>query len=289
MMLIHEIIKETGLTKKAVIYYVEQGIVNPQTEENGYRNFTHKDVEILSKVYVLRKLALDISEIKEVLADKSGEILRKIVLLREIKEEAGKQKQQLLSRLADGQEYTIVSKELQQINNNETILEKLLFAFPGYYGRMLTLHFSQYLKEPIQTQDQQEAFDIIIDFLDNAPTIYFPKEVQEFIDEIQSIYTNEHLKKITEATRNHISNMDTFLQENKEQINEYLKYKESDEYKNHPVSKMADILKAFNETSGYYDVFIPAMKRLSTSYLSYSEQLKTASENFLNGLNEYEK
>lgn len=40
-------------------------------------------------------------------------------------------------------------------------------------------------------------------------------------------------------------------------------FKQSDEYKNLPVYKIQALLKEFNRTSGYYDIFIPAMKKLS--------------------------
>ena len=38
-MLIHEVSRCTQLTKKAVEYYVEKGLVVPEMQENGYRDF----------------------------------------------------------------------------------------------------------------------------------------------------------------------------------------------------------------------------------------------------------
>lgn len=40
-MLISEAAAKTGLTKKAIEYYEEQGLICPKISENGYRNF-HK-------------------------------------------------------------------------------------------------------------------------------------------------------------------------------------------------------------------------------------------------------
>jgi len=40
-------------------------------------------------------------------------------------------------------------------------------------------------------------------------------------------------------------------------------------------------LKAFNRTSGYYDIFIPALKQLSSSYTEYCRQMETANEKLL--------
>ena len=36
-MLINEVCKECNLTKKAVEYYTEQGLIQPRIKENGYR------------------------------------------------------------------------------------------------------------------------------------------------------------------------------------------------------------------------------------------------------------
>lgn len=55
-MLIHEVSNNTGLTKKAIEYYVEQGLVFPTILENGYRDFGVQDIDRLQKISILRKL-----------------------------------------------------------------------------------------------------------------------------------------------------------------------------------------------------------------------------------------
>ena len=66
-MLIHEIAKRCNITKKAVQYYVEQGLLSPGILKNGYREFTEEDASILKKIVLYRQLNLSISEIKIVL------------------------------------------------------------------------------------------------------------------------------------------------------------------------------------------------------------------------------
>ena len=39
-MLINEVCKECNLTKKAVEYYTEQGLIQPRITENGYRQLS---------------------------------------------------------------------------------------------------------------------------------------------------------------------------------------------------------------------------------------------------------
>ena len=62
-MLRSEIQKETGLTRKAIEYYKDKGLINPQKAENGYRDYSTKDLEILKKVFIFRKLGMSISDI----------------------------------------------------------------------------------------------------------------------------------------------------------------------------------------------------------------------------------
>ena len=63
-MLVNAVCKKCSLTKKAIEYYVEQGLVSPQIQENGYRVFSEEDVEKLKKVSILRNLGLPVSDIQ---------------------------------------------------------------------------------------------------------------------------------------------------------------------------------------------------------------------------------
>lgn len=81
--------------------------------------------------------------------------------------------------------------------------------------------------------------------------------------------------KIAKLTKKAI---EYYTSENKEVLEQYLAYKKSEEYKNSATYKFETILKEFNETSGYYDVFIPAMKKLSASYSEYCNQMEIANE-----------
>jgi DNA-binding transcriptional MerR regulator len=63
-MKISEAMKATGLTKKAIYYYEEEGLVSPQKDrENNYRRYSEDDVNKLIQISVLRKLDLPVSAI----------------------------------------------------------------------------------------------------------------------------------------------------------------------------------------------------------------------------------
>jgi hypothetical protein len=52
---------------------------------------------------------------------------------------------------------------------------------------------------------------------------------------------------------------------------------------------MMALLKTFYSTSGYYDVFLPALKELSSSYAQYHRQLEIANETILSQYPEMKK
>lgn len=83
-MLINEVGKITGLTKKAIEYYTLQGLVSPVVLENGYRDYDENDIERLNKVAVLRKLGISTDEIKTILSDESKNTLQTISVQKEL-------------------------------------------------------------------------------------------------------------------------------------------------------------------------------------------------------------
>ena len=66
-MLVKEACKECKLTKKAVEYYTEQGLIRPEIMENGYRQFSETDVLKLKRIAVLRGLGFSVPEIRTIL------------------------------------------------------------------------------------------------------------------------------------------------------------------------------------------------------------------------------
>lgn len=280
-MLISEASKIANLTKKAIEYYTEQKLVLPVILDNGYRDFSENDVERLKRISVLRKLGLNTEEIKAVLADETNNTLQKISVQKELNMQKEQVKKSILDNLSCSQSYAEINADLKAIEQRATVTEKLLEAFPGYYGRFICLHFARFLNEPITTTEQESAYAEIITFLDNVPSLNFPEELQSFLIESTKHISTENIRDMIEKTKQSIENPDKFLSENKEVLEQYLAYKQSEEFKNSPVFKIQTMLREFNSTSGYYNVFIPAMKKLSVSYMEYHEQMEIANERFL--------
>ncbi|WP_426350310.1 MerR family transcriptional regulator [Alloiococcus sp. CFN-8] len=288
-MLIKEAAKSSGLTKKAIEYYIEQELIAPKILCNGYREFEDKDIEALKKISVYRRLGLSIEEIKEVQRDLSGSALKKFTLKKELKVQREELKRSMLEELSRGKSYREMEDRLRSLEEGNAVIDRLLDLFPGYYGHFLSLHFARFLQEPISTEEQKAAYKEIIEFLDGIPALEFPPDLQEYFTESTKDFTSENIHDIMKETKKSIENTEDFLKENKEIIEAYHKYKQSQEYKDSPAYKIEKLLKDFNSTNGYNDIFIPAMKRLSPAYNDYYRQLEIANEKFLKSYPELEK
>lgn len=245
-MLINETSKITGLTKKAIEYYTEQKLIFPTVLDNGYRDFNEDDVECFKKISVLRKLDISIEEIKEVLADETCSALQKLSVKKELNMQREQIKKSILEKLSSGKNYTEISTELKAIEQSAPITEKLLNAFPGYYGRFICLHFARFLNEPIVTNKQKLAYQKIINFLDDVPSFNLPQELQDYLIEGTNHIGNEQITSMIENTKKSIENPEDFILNNKKMLEEYLAFKQSDEYKSSPAYKIQALLKEFN-------------------------------------------
>lgn len=280
-MLIHEVTQLTGLTKKAIAYYISQGLLAPAVLENGYRDFCNRDLEHLNRISVLRRLGLGLEQIRAVLADESGDLLKRICLQKEQNAKQAQAQQLLLEQLSCGEPYEKIAAELLGIEQTAAISDRLLDAFPGYYGHFVCLHFSRFLSDPIVSKEQQEAYQTIVTFLDNMTPLQIPKDLLEFYSEITKQYDLHHTKQMLERMDAVYRDPDSFFTENKTTLEDYMAYKQSDDYKRSPLCKLQTLLRGFHEASGYYDVLIPAMKQVSPSYARYYANMEQANQRLL--------
>lgn len=281
MMLIQELCRRTGLTKKAVEYYIQEGLVSPQTCENGYRQFTGQDADRLERIRILRQLGLSVAQLRQALADKSGEYLRRLSVQNELNAQAQEERLNILEELSRTADYSKAAVRLRELSDRTTITQKLLEAFPGYYGRFVCLHFARFLEDPIQSPKQQQAYQEILEFLDSLPAIEFEPELMDYFLECTSQLGSRQLEQSMQATRRAIEHPQEFVSENRDWISQYLAFKESEEYRASPAYQLEKLFREFNASSGYNTVFLPAMKRLSPSYAAYCSQLEQANELFL--------
>ncbi len=288
-MLINEAARKCGITKKAVQYYVEQGLVDPKVLENGYRDFSEEDTKVLKRVVLYRKLGLSIREIRRVLEDR-GEISG-IFYQRELELEQEKTKQEWLKRLAAGEAIEDLEPEIDPLSSNTIIIQKLGELFPGYYGKIIRLHFSRYLTGKVETEEQKKAFHQIIEFFDRVPEIRLPDDLREYLDacmeEGSGEEETERLRRVLQEQEYALQNLDEFVRNHKKVLDDYQKYRQTEEYQNSPACRLMETMKQICAANGYDDTFIPAMRKLSPLYNEYYEQLLKANEQFTKSYPEY--
>ena len=108
-MRINEVVKITGLTKKAIRLYEERGIITVGRSENGYRYYSEKDIKILEQLLVA-ELGVSITDIKLLFSEMLSldDIIEK--RKKEIDAESGLNSERyafcetLAQRIADGEE-----------------------------------------------------------------------------------------------------------------------------------------------------------------------------------------
>ena len=277
----NEVRKQTGLTRKAIEYYEVQGLVEPSRDENGYRNYSDSDVRILKRINLYRQLGLDLSEIRKIVGvENKKEVLASIVRDKSIRLELDHRRQELLSSLMSGMSPEDAQKHLRIIETQTSIYERLKRTFPGYLGQSIFISYRPYLQETIDTDEQQEAFDQYIAFLDAMPDLELTPEERKFMDRVSAEISPEMLDDINMAKTAAIENPRQWLEQNKNAISAYARLKNSAEPELLPLLSIQKKLKALMKESGYYEVAIPLLRKMSPAYDEYYRKLLKADEDY---------
>lgn len=285
-LLLNEVCKKCSLTKKAVEYYLEQGLIAPSVRENGYRDFSEEDASLLRKISVLRGLGLSVADIRGIFEETDRETLADVFRRQDLRIKILKEKQELILELTKKGDWIETEEKLRGLQNKESVLERLLNAFPGHYGKYLCLHFAPFLNEPAATKEQQSALAEVVSFLDGV-SFRLPEDLQKCLDEVASHLDESAADKIFAAVEAVNRDTEKYLADNQEFIEGWMAYKQSEAYKNSSTYRLEEALRQFSSTSGYNEVFIPAMCRLSRSYREYYEAMQRANERFLQKYSSY--
>lgn len=132
-MLLNEIIEEVGMTKRAVKYYEEKGLLTVQKDSNGYRNYTDQDVEVLKRISVYRKLGIGIKDIQRILSGEDESILLSIYQEKLNEHKLRDEEIKALREFIDDRDAT-KANELIDYHTVENAIETLL---PGEWGIIL--------------------------------------------------------------------------------------------------------------------------------------------------------
>lgn len=278
-MLRNEVQEKTNLSRKAIEYYEEKGLVHPKKLENGYRDYSNGDVEVLKKISLLRNLGLSISEIALYL-DSKEEVLASILRRKEHELDICEKRKNVLNLIVKGESMDLINEELAIIDAQETIYDKLIRIFPGYFGQLIFSSYKIFLNESLN-KDEEAAFNEYIKFLDSLPNFELSKEEKDYIEAISSSFDMKTLDDVNKGKLIAIENSKIWLEENKDYIKAYKEYKNTDEYKNSLIKLIEDKLKKFMQENNYYEKAIPLIRKFSKSYNAYYEKLLKANEEYL--------
>lgn len=277
-MLRSEVQNKTGLTRKAIEYYEEKGLIDPVRLENGYRDYSEKDVEILEKVALFTKLGLSLKEIREIIFD--GGSLSSVLRTKQYELSVEEKKKEILEMIVKCADKGDIDEKVKNLEMTDTIYKKLVNVFPGYYGQMFFSAYRPFLNEPLE-EDGRAAFEKFVEYLDSLPEFNLNDEEKEYLDKISAGFDMETLEEVNRSKIDAVSNSKEWLEKNREIIDEYEKYKESEEYKNSEVKKIQDKLTKYMAENNYYEVAIPLIRKFSPSYDDYYRKLLKANENYL--------
>ena len=282
-MLINDVCKKSKLTKKAVEYYEKNGLLKPKLAENGYRIYDEGDVLILKEISVLRKLGIQVVDIEAILkSDDKTAALSKCKRSMELMIEKTKMQYQRLDHLISDYNIQREFDDLDKAMENQfSIREKLLQLFPGNYGLYLSIHFGWFLDGKIDSIEKEAAYNQIIQYLDNQDDFEIPAELEGHLLNCFSGLDKPDMEKMDETLFSMLDNVEEYLEQNKDALNDYLKIRTSQEFKASPAYKFQQCLINFQQQSGYYDVLIHNLKILSPSYLEYTENMILANQRFI--------
>ncbi len=285
-MRLNEVVKKVDLSRRAVKYYEEKGLLRVKKDSNGYRNYTLEDVKILEKISLYRKLGIGIREIKRLLEDGDDG------LLDQISSEKEQEIRKLTIQWEELKKY-IQTKETEgvcSVIDYETVGEKLKDMFPGFYGYYFLHHFLPYLQIRMETEEQKEAYERIVDFLDNTDIkIPFFMKVSAYIMYrfLPEPSMDTMIKKMDDQIKGYLNPTEKEYEKLKKQTKQNVKMKNSFFFKYHPAFVSQRHFMKRLQDCGYNDIFIPAMMELSPKYKEYREALMQINDRICKDLNLY--
>lgn len=270
-MLLNEIVQEVGMTKRAVKYYEEKGLLSIKKDDNGYRNYTQEDVESLKKICVYRKLGISVEDIKKLLEGNDKTLLAKIYEKKLQEKECQESELEALKDFIENGD-TDKANELLEYETIENAISSLL---PGKdWSDYLVSHFKPFLNVRIKTPEQKQALQNILEYCDET-TLKTP-----FLMRL-GVKLAGGVVKETRTADEMISYYRDMSQEEYERLKAGVlkgaKLK-SGILKYHPSYVAQRQMMKEYQNKGYNDIFIPNLMILSPKYGEYKRALDNVND-----------
>lgn len=270
-MRINEVTQQVDLTKRAIKYYEQEGLLSVAKDKNGYRNYTNEDIKTLKEISVYRKLGISIKDIKTLLSTRDKQLLEEIYKSKISELESYKNEINLLEKFI----YNNDVEEIYEKLDYENIGKEIQDMIPGFYGYYFMNHFMPYLQIKIETKEQEEAYKKIIEFWDNAniKIPLFMKITSFILYKLPKQDINKMVELMDKKTKEYINISEEDYEKLKDQTIKNVKMKNTFFFKYHPAFISQRKFMRNLQDSGYNDIFIPNMIKLSPKYKEYHEAL----------------
>lgn len=267
-MRIAEAATAVGCTQRAIKFYEEKGLLTPVARsENGYRDYSAEDISRLHEIQAYRKLGIGLADIRRLLSGDAQTLLREI--LERKRAEADAQQQEIAALEA----YLIQhnAQALDEAVDFDSIADAMRAQLPGFFGGYLAAHFAPYLRIRITTPEQQDAYRRILAFWDD-PKLRLPLSfrasmlLSRLVPQMPAGAMDARIQAMLNPSEEAYARMrEQTLRTVRMRKNPLVRYSPGEVMKRRMMRALKDC--------GYYDVFIPEMKRLSPAYRAYHEAL----------------
>ncbi len=190
----------TGLTRKALYYYEEIGIVKPLHDPaNDYRDYSLEDVRMLATVSSLLQLGVEVGDISRAVAakdyldeaDAAGMLRHRQTEIERAIGELERQRNLIevciepdSTALAERLAVAARAAVLDERERASFLRNQLLTAFPGHFGRAMGAIFAPFLAEPVDTPEKERAWICLVEAIDEADPVVLPDAVQSLAEGI---------------------------------------------------------------------------------------------------------
>ena len=273
-MMIKEVQELTGLGRKAIEYYQQKGLIDPAVLENGYRDYSREEADTLRHIALLRALDVPLDEIKALLSGSAypGALLR----ARQTDMDLRQRKTRLMEEYAKTGPTEELKRKLDALGREESLAKRFFRLLPGYFGQMLLYNFAPFLEKPAASEEQERAFEEAVSFLDSMPPLRLPPDLAEAAESAAEELSLDVMRQIQKDKQAALRDPEGWVREHENLIKAYGQIKQTEEYNNAPAVRAGAHLKAYFVETGYYERFIPLMRRLSPAYDEYCRDLMRA-------------
>ena len=283
-MRLNEVIKQVNLSKRAIKFYEEKGILKTKRDSNGYRNYTDKDISLLKEISSYRKMGIGLSDVKRILNDKS--VLKQILIEKKKEITISQNELEALEKFIENNNI----EELYDSVDYKTLADAIQNSIPGFYGYYFLNHFLPYLQIRIQTKEQQEAYNRLIEFWDNTNIrIPFLMKLNSWIlfklNSKKSLIVQ--IEQIDSQIKEMLNPTEEEYEKLKKKVNEGYKLKNSIFYKYSLIGISQRKFMKELQNKGYNDIFIPSMIALSPKYKEYHNALMAINKRICDDLDLY--